>query len=457
MFELQAKDSVVRIGGSASGDCLNAVQSISWDSSQNVENLEELGNAFYAGRTQQPSVSGSLEARATGSVASMLGRMIYKLNAVSGEFEGYVGSANAQVFREKDLQFACFDLIEAQKADEVFDRSTLLPRAYLSQLSLSANADGTATESYSFDADLLEVYRTPMHDLVSVAATRKTGALTTSVELPAGFAAETTNTDAVATWKVSEVDIDGKRVPASQLTVTAAASGRGTTGKDTLVLTAPAIAAGVTFPKGAKVAVIMYRKTPGSFPTIFNPTAARFVKADAINIWLVNPAATFDVGGNVRTVEAHLNAGASINAISFSDTDLFLRVQSIDLSVDLQREELKQIAKTDSGTSTYFRSARFPLNITASLNATVTDLNDWAKIQGKDLLGADATPDILNLAGFEGKEWMIITRYYKGAATLQTVGLLDAAVEGVGQNVSVGGRAERSWNFTGSKLVIAGV
>jgi hypothetical protein len=456
MFQLQAKDSVVRIGGSATADCLNGIQSLSWDSAMNAENLEELGNPNYTGKTIQPSVSGSFEARATGSIASMLGRMIYQINGGTGEFTGYMGAANTHLIRETDLQFACFDLIEAQRNDAgVFDRSTLIPRAYLSQLSLSANADGTATESYSFDADLLEVYRTPYHDLVSVAATRKTGSLNTTIQLPAGFAVETTNVDAVATWKVHAVDVDGTRILPSQLTVTPAPSNRGTTGIDELVLTAGAQTAGVVFTKGAKIAVVMYRKTPGAFPSIVNPTTARFVKADSVNIWLINPATTFLVGGQTRTVEAHLAAGVDLNLIPFADADLFLRVQSIDFSVDLGREELKELRKNDRGNATYFRAAKYPLNITASLNATVTNLNDWAKMQGRNEYGS-VTPDILNLGAFEGREWVVATRYYKGNTVLQTVALLDAAVDGLGQNVSVGGRSERSWNLTGSKLAIKG-
>jgi len=455
IFQLQAKDSVVRIGGSSGADCLNGIQSLSWDSAMNAENLEELGNQNYTGKMVQPSVSGSFEARSSGSVAAMLGRMIYTIDA-QGEFGGYLGSGNGHLIRETDFQFACFDLIESQRANEIFDRSTIIPRAYLSQLSISANADGTATESYSFDADLLEVYRAPLHDLISVAPLRKAGgAASTTVVLPAGFAVETATLDAAAQWKVHALDIDGRRVPASKLDVTPAATDRGTTGQDELVLSTVAQTEGIEVTKGAKLSVIMYRKTPGSFPTISYPTQARFVKADSINIWLVDPLTVIEVGGQTRTVEAHLDAGVDLNAIPFAESDLFLRVQSVDFSVDLARDELREIRKNDRGTPVYFRAAKYPLNVSSSLSATVTDLNDWAKIQGKNAMGS-GTPDILNLADFEGKEWMIVTRYYKANTTLQTVALMDALVDGMGQNVSVGGRSERTWSFTGSKIAIKG-
>jgi hypothetical protein len=77
-------------------------------------------------------------------------------------------------YSESRLQFAVFDLIESKKADEVFDRSTLIPRAHLTSISISAKADGTASESYAFEGDILEIYRKPFHDLVSLAGTRTT-------------------------------------------------------------------------------------------------------------------------------------------------------------------------------------------------------------------------------------------------------------------------------------------
>jgi hypothetical protein len=442
IFQLQAKDSVVRINNT---DALNAVQSFQFDSALNAENLSQLGDANFDAQIITPEVSGSFEVRSTGSTAAILSRMIYKLNATTGEYEGPTGTANTSLIRETDLEFAVFDLINAKKANEVFDRSVLIPRAYLNSLALSASVDGQATETYSFSSDVLEIFRKPLHDFMSVPVTRKTGAEATTVVVPGGTVVESTIVNAGAAWKIHALDIDGKRIPASGLTVT---------GQD-VALNAGQIAAGVSIPLGARTALLVYKKTPGTFPTITSPTTARFVKADKINIWLVDPTATFTVSGQTSTVEAHLLAGRDLNAVPFLDSDLVLRVQSASLNIDLQREDLREILANERGNPVYYRAAQYPLNITADFSCYETDLDIWAKLQNKNLYGA-TTPDVLNLADFENREWMLVMRYYKGTSVLQTVTLLNAKIENPGMTLSVGGRSEMSFQMSGSKLAIKG-
>lgn len=442
IFRLQAKDSVVRLGAF---DCLNGITSLSWDSAMNAENLEELGNPNYAAQTIEPTVSGSFEARATGSLASILGRMIQTFDPATGEFTGYLGPSNGHLIREIDLQYTTFDLIEAQKANEVFDRATLIPRAVLSSFSVSASADGVATESFNFDADFLEIYRAPLHDLIALPVMRNVGG-NPEIEalVPPTYKVEGVTTVADAEWKIHALDIDGVRVPVADLEVTPDENG------DVVALSSAAQSRGIRLVKGAKLTLIIYRKTPGQFPVIVNPTEARFVRADSISIWLLDPRVTVNVGGQVRTIEEHINAGVDLNEIPFSEAERMLRVQSIDLNVDLQREELREIAKNDRGTSVFARTARYPLNITCSISSLVTDLKDWQKIQRKD------DSDVLDLKSFENQEWIIATRMYMGDTVLQTIALLDARVDSAGQNVAVGGSSERSWSFTGSKIAIKG-
>lgn len=449
IFQLQAKDAVVRINAVAA---LNCLQSFSWDSALNAENLSQLGEANYDAQHISPEVSAQFEARSTGSLSAMLSRMIYKTNASTGEFEGPLGTANTTLIRELDLERAVFDLIESKKANEVFDRSTLIPRAHLRSFSISARTDGTASESYSVDADLLEIFRKPFHDLIALPVVRNTaGTPATQVILPISYDVELSSTVATAEWKVYALDIDNVRVPASDLTLTT-----DDVAGDVLTIAGASAAAGVTIPLGAKLALILYKKVPGAFPTIEYPTTARFVVADQIDIWLVDPAATFNVSSNTRTVEAHLAAGVDFNEIPFTAAQQLLRVQSFDLSVDLRREALRQIAKTTTGNSIYARSATYPLNISTSFSVNETTLDEWARLQGKELYGADATPDILNLEDFENKEWIIVARYYKKGLTLQTVGCLNARIENPGMRISVGGKSEMSYSMTGSKFACQG-
>lgn len=455
ILSLQAKDALARIGPF---DALNCLSSLQWDGALNSEMLSQLGDANYDAQMTTPEVSGSMEARSTGSLAALLSRMIYNINTGTGEFTGYMAGVtgagvNTQLILETDLERAVFDLIEAKRANEAFDRSTLIPRAHLSSFSISASTDGTASESYSFEADVLEIYRKPLHDLIVIPATRKTGSLTTTVEIPAAYTVEGTGVVAAADWKIVALDLNGVRVPPSMLTVTNGVT-KGTN-PDAIALTAAAQTAGYSIPQGEKLGLIVYKKTPGQFPTITYPTTARFVKADQIDIWLVDPAATFLTGGQTSTVAAHIAAGRDINAIPFTQTDLLLRTQSASINVDLRREALRQIRKTDNGSSVFARSATYPINVGIQVSLLESELAEWAKLQGKNAYGS-ATPDILDLNSFENKQWVVAMRYYKAGAALQTVICSNARVEGVGASISSGGRAERSYNLTGSALAIKG-
>lgn len=456
IFQLQAKDAVVRLGGF---DALNCLQSFQWDGALNAEQLSQLGSVAYDAQTITPEVSGSFEGRQTGSTAAFLSRMIYSLDG-AGEFTGYMAGAvsgsgdNTKLIRETDLERAVFDIIESKKANEVFDRSTLIPAAHLASFSMSVNSDGHATESYSFQSDLLEVYRKPFHDMVALPVTRTVGSLTTTVDVPAGFPVESGTVDAAATYKIVALLIDNVRVNAADLDVTAGTI-RGTD-PDKVALSAAKQAAGVQIGLGSRLSLIVYKKTPGAFPTITYPTAARFVKADQVDIWLVDPAATFTVDAATDTVENLINAGHDLNDVPFLDSDLALRMQSYSINVDLRREALREIRKNDRGNSIFYRAATYPLNITGSLASLESDLNAWAKFQSKNLYGS-ATPDTLDLRGFENKFWMLVARYYKTGTTLQTVAVLDANVTSLNGSVSLGGRAGRSWSLQGSKIAIQGV
>jgi hypothetical protein len=444
IFQIQAKDTLVRIN---QFDALNCVQNFNWDAAMNAENLTQLGDANYDAQTTEPEVSGSFEVRSTGSLCSMLSRMIYTLDGVTGEFEGPIGTANTALIRETDLERAVFDFIEAKKANEVFDRSIVIPRAALTQFSVSAQADGTATESFSFEGDLLEVFRKGKQDVVSLSCVRDTaGTPTTTVIAPVGFDLTTDAGAATATQHVVyALDIDGRRVKAADLVVTTDAGG------DKVALSAGAIAKGITVPTGARVVVYAYKKLPGTVPTISYPTTARFVKGDKINIWLVSPASTFTVGAEVgKTVKQLITAGIDLNEIPFTDADLWLRLQSCDLSVDLAREALKEIRKNDRGNSTFYRAATYPLNCSVDISALERDHTEWAKLQGK----TDA--DVLDLAGFENKEWMVIARYYLGDDALQTVGILNARVDAPGARIQAAGRSEVTWRLAGSEFVAQG-
>jgi hypothetical protein len=428
IFQLQAKDAILRINNT---DCLNAVQGFNWEPTMNEEYKEELGNEGYAAQSAEPEVAGSFDVTATGATVTFLNRMIKNVDG-TGEFLGYRGTTNEGLITESDLEFAQFDLILAKKANEIFTRSELLERMYLSSLSISANADGDASETYNFEGELGEVYRGAMRDLLSVPVTR---ASDTTLTIPAPYTVDTAaDVNAGADWRIHHVDVDGERHMDTELTVAG----------QTITLTDGYVR------RGVKLSVVIFRKAPGQFPTIVAATSARFIRANKVSLYLVDKA-DVDIeallaAGTHTLVSNHNNLKTEIDLSG----EEVLRVQSADISVDLQREALRQLLNNDRGTSVYYRSATFPLPITSSLSSLETDLKDWQKIEGA------SDTDVLTIKGFEGRQFQIVLRYFYEDKCVQATTLLDAQVTGRGSSVSVGGRAEVSWGFTGSKLRIEG-
>lgn len=444
IMQIQAKDAVVAINDSVG---INHVQSFQWEGSLNEENLESLGDPYYTGQTTTPEATGTIEMRSTGSTSSMLGSMISKFGT-DGEFEGTLGTSNNQLIRETDLDRACFDFIELKKANEVFDRATVFSRAFLNNIQMTANADGVASETYGFVSNVLETYRKSYHDLRSVPVTRDDGSDTTVV-VPSQYAVEGTDPDPDADWKIFEMDIDGERIPVADLEVD-------NSGPEYLVSLSPStIAAGRRITLGSRVHLFVYRKIPGAFPTLTSSTTATFIKADQIDLFLIHPETTFSVAGVARTVEAHMDAGVDINEIPFGESDKISRVQSVDITIPISRDSLKQIKRTSTGSAEYYKAATYPLTLSGSLSLLETDLALWAKIQSKNPYGS-ADPDILNLSDFENKSWVLVRRDYKHDTLLQTMMVLDAKVSSKGGTISVRGRAEEPYNWSGSKFAIQG-
>jgi hypothetical protein len=436
IFQIQAKDAVVKFG---QYPVINAVQSFDWEPSFNEEYFEELGNAIYPAQAITPEVSGSFELTHTGGTVSLLKRMIYSVTG--GNYVGYrAGAANALTnsgtLYEKDLELAVFDLIENKKANEEFTRSTILPRAHLSTIGWSISADGSATTSLNFEGDMAEVYRGSKRDITAITQNLvRTSASVVTLTATAGFHPDLPGgTVPATTHTVEYLLIDDIRVDAADLTLVV--TGTGATA--TYAYTVPA---GVSVPAGARLMLLVWRKTPGTFPEIHYATPARFLRADDINIYLV-PKSTVNIATDV--------AEGALNAYTFLDTDILLRVQSADINVDLRREALRQIRKNNQNTSVYYRAATYPLQVTASMSAFETDLEDWAKMQGKGV------NDVLDLGGFEDKDWQIVVRFFQDDQVIETIAFLDARVSGRGARIQVSGRAEVNWSFTGSQLRIEG-
>lgn len=448
IFQIQGKDSVLKINQYAA---INAVQSFDWNPTFNEEYFTELGNADYTAYAISPEVTASFEQNATGSTVAFLKRMIQKFT--TGTFDGYLAGMdptdpayadNLGLITGTDLEFAVCDLIEAKKANELFTRSTILPRCHLSQLQFRADANGHATETFNFEGDLAEVYRSPYQDIISVPLVKGTGnTLIIPTDLDAVYkicdeADKATATD--ETHVALFVMIDNVKVGT---TGTPSFTWEVTTNSCDNICTIT----GYTLTGGERTHVVAYKTgvtgdtAANTMPTIDNPTSARFVRADDIDIFLV-PTST-DLSAPAT--------GDALNAVDLS-ANVFLRVQSADMSVDLRREALRQIKKNDQNSSVYYRAATYPLQVTATATVFETDLKDWAKIVNKEAV----TNAPLNLGDFESAQYQLVFRYYKGTETLQTIVLEDARITGRTYRNAPGARAEVTWNLSGSKFRIGG-
>lgn len=434
VFHIPGKNAIVRANEFPT---FNGVQTFNWDPSFNEEYLNELGNEFYAGQSLEMELSATMDMTSVGGTVSNLNRMVMDVDANGlflGDYlyDGTVGQENIGTLRGTDLEYAIFDLVVAKKANTAWDRSEFFPRLHLASVNFTADANGNATESYSMEGQLADVYRAPYQDLISVPAaqtssTAATLTTTTKIETPAGAVVTTPTHTAIALFVNDEV-----LLPDTDFTL-----------DDTFGIAA---VGAVTFPAGARMMLLAHADTAGAFPTVFDPLTPDFMRGDQIDLFLVDKS-TVDIDGV---------ADGSLNAQAFNDSDRFLRVQSFDLTIDMQREVLRQISRNDTGTSIYYRAPTFPLNVTASCSTIESDLAAWVAFQNGNATPSSAT-DTLDLEGFRGKQTQLVARYYNSSATvMQTMVLGDARVSGMSRNVAAGGRAEVTWNLTGSDWRLEG-
>lgn len=448
IFQLQAKDVCLKINQYAA---INAIQNFDVTSQFNEQEVEELGNPNVVAQANYPELQGSFEALATGSTVALLRRMITKTDA-TGKFLGYLAgqetaeaeyATNVGTIRSTDLERAVFDLTELKRPNEIFSEATVLPRVMLSQVQFNLDAQGMARETYSFEGEVIRLYGSPRHDVTSLPAVFVDA---NTAQVPIGY--EVVKDDATATgaqWVIRFVQVDDRILPAAAIASVTRDLDPATVG-DKIIF-----AAGYEIEDSDRISVVIYKKTPGSFPSIDYPTSARFVKADAIDVFLIERTNQDAPGDNSLSLLAD---GALVGNALFTKANRLLRVQSANLSINLSREKLNQLALTDTGNSTYFRSVKFPLDITASANCLETDYATWAKLQGVNLASAGS---FLDLEQFEGKTWQLVFQYYYQGTPVQAMALCNARVSGPGHRVGAGARAELNWSFKGSDWVVEGI
>lgn len=421
-----AGNKILRINDS---EPLGLVQSFDWAPDLGATDVFEFGNLGKVDTAYDLKASGSLGLLSAGNSAGLLARMLPKYT--TGAFQGYqynsggASGKNGYSFTEADIAQTRFDLIQHERPDQqAFSRSLWFPRCQLATLSGSARADGFAEETYSFQSGDVVGFNTPYHDVRSIPATRTSP---TSVTL-----ADTTV--ATATWTLAYVYVNGRRFR-NGTTSDATKCTLGASGVITFTTTE-----GFTVPADADIHALVYKTTPGTtFPSITagqRGTSANFVKAESMNIYI-----------------------APANAATPTDSEKFLRVQSIDYSIDFGLTELLEINRNDTGNPVYDRLPTLPLNI--SINATVneTDWKDWKQIMTKGFT-TDVYDSTYEFAPATLKtSFSIVIEYWtksNPAAKLQVWNFRDMAPTSRGTRTAVRGRGEVSWGFRGSAFTLTG-
>ena len=109
----------------------------------------ELWSDKVTATDRSPETSGSVEVTDTGSLPSVLARMMYNYTTQDYVFDPAVGG-NTYSITEDDFENAIFDVLNLKRPGGAFDQATVVPNAQLTGFSLRADAPGTASETYTF-------------------------------------------------------------------------------------------------------------------------------------------------------------------------------------------------------------------------------------------------------------------------------------------------------------------
>lgn len=443
--QILASDKILRMNNFS---LLGMVQSEDWAPNLNAQDIFELGRTVKLDTAMELEVTGTLELQGIGGLPGLLARCTIARDS-SGNFTGYVynaggapngtlvsgsGGLNGYSFNQDALDEMEFDLLIHERTDSVnFDRTTVLPRCFVSTISGRADANGIASETINFTGDfaiglpgLSGQSGTKYHDARSIPCTVGTGAdAGKAIMIDTGFGS--TN------YTLLYAYINEQRIRTVADNGVSASLGSESNAKITFT--------GISAQPGDVCRAIVYKTTnpATTFPAINDATergtTAYYIRGFQVNIYL-KPA----------------------NTALPQVAERWLRVQSVDWSIDRRLEVLKQLAFNLLGTSTYVRVSTLPY--TLSLNASVleSDWSDWKAFLVKTFPGNDKYQDSYDLAPANlNMSFTVTIRYYtKAGALLQDLQFMDLRVEGRGQRTAVGGRGEVTWNLRGTKFNLNG-
>lgn len=433
-IQVLGTDKTIRINNY---NVLGLVQNFNWAPNFNAQDINELGRTTRLDTLMELETSGSFEVIGTGNLAGILARMKVKTNSGTGAFEGYDYAPtpsgtkiNDYLYTQDDLTALKFDIVQHERTNQTqFDRSTYLACCYPTTLNGRVDANGFASDTINFAGLYAVGFPSPYHDIRAVPCAR---ASSTTITTPTGY----TSTD----WEVAYVTVDSRPV---RKVVTDPANIVSFTG-NTITLSGVAVANGVV------VMAALFKKTPETdWDNVHTP--------DVIGSE-VNGSQVF----GIRGFQANIYI-APANAAAPDGTEQWLRVQSMDYTIDLRVEALRQVAFNQQGTTIYHRAATTPLQMTVNATVIESDWADWkAVLRNKSFNNSGLAADVYdNTYDFAPdnlkKEFAVVVEYFtKNGTKIQTLTFGDLRVDGMGNRVAIGGRGEVTWTFRGSSMTVQG-
>lgn len=484
---------------------LGLVQSVDWAPNFGAQDIFELGQDAKVDTAMELEISGSIEVGANGGLPGLLARTIV-VRDVSGAFSGYsynpaslTTGKNAYTLTQNSLKEAQFDLSIYEKTDQTsWNRSVVLPRCFLTSMSGRVDANGVASGTLNFGGDFVVGLPSPYHEVRCLPATIGLGA-------DAGKLILSDATVTTTNWTILYAYIDERRL--RTVTTDAAYCAFDATNPK---VTVTGLAISTDF-KTAVGRVIVYKtaspsSTFPSIPAAFTGTATSggaSTLTDTTQAWTVNGFTNYNVTitqgtgiGQVRRIASNTATVLTVdtawgtnpdatskysiylrdttafairgyqadiyiapaNAVSPTASEQWLKVQSCDWNVDMKVEALRQIAFNTLGSSVYCRVPTYPLDLGANVSVYETDWKDWKAVLNKTFPGNDKYQDSYDLAPDNLKPtFAVVIQFKTKAGTLiQTMRFTDMRVDGYGNRVNVGGRAEISWALKGTQFTLVG-
>lgn len=406
---IQAKDAVYSINGY---QAINGLQRFNYRFTAREETHDEIGNAAHVDISYEPETTGSFEVTDTATLAPLFARMRFDY-----QNQEYFAKANPDLntnagfsITEDDLEHMVFDLIEQKKPGGEFSEAKLIPNCYLTRFALRLTADGVGTATIDWQGNLLIPVYKPYHKLQSFPLVYATSSTAT---IAAGWSV-TSGTHGILGGMVNNIQLEPTDLAwTTSTTVTVQASGLSKIG-------------GLN--SEDRIMVWLYDRNATDPVAIDYVNGIKFVKPDRINIWLLP--------SGVATAEANR----------------MLRVQSVDITGEVSRDELREILRNESRSSTFYWAPRYPLIFNGTINVMETTLHKWAELQGKTLNESASTStvdtdNVLDVTSFNDAQLVIEWYKYGSTSPLQRLTFSRIKVLGYEGTMTVNGRKEAVWTL----------